>query len=123
MLAKWSLQVDGADLFRTDGNNYYPGKDETFDGNKYNPPLSDCFLRVEHQTLTALRRSRAIIFTVRSYMTPLHQVVAEGDGSDLANAIESMPQGLGEYKMRQYWGEKVLPWLRGGKGDGTVPEH
>ncbi|KAH7062686.1 hypothetical protein B0J12DRAFT_592031 [Macrophomina phaseolina] len=118
----WSLQVDGADLFRTEGNNYYPEKDQEVEDIKYNPPLSECFLRVEHQTLTALPRSRAIIFTVRSYMTPLHQVRAEGDGNALADAIESMPEGLGNYKMRQYWGEKILPWLRGGKGDGSVPE-
>ncbi|KAH7361370.1 hypothetical protein BKA66DRAFT_425712 [Pyrenochaeta sp. MPI-SDFR-AT-0127] len=118
----WSLQVDGADLFRTDGNNYYPEKDETVKDIKYGPPLSDCFLRVEHQTLTALPRSKAIIFTVRSYMTPLTQILSEGDGNDLADAIESMPEGLGNYKMRQYWGSKILPWLRGGSGDGTVSE-
>ncbi|KAE8392364.1 hypothetical protein BDV23DRAFT_181765 [Aspergillus alliaceus] len=62
----WSLQVDGADLFRTDGNNFYPETDQVVDDEKYNPPLTECYLRVEHQTLTALPKSRAIIFTVRS---------------------------------------------------------
>ncbi|KAI1761211.1 hypothetical protein GGR53DRAFT_525337 [Hypoxylon sp. FL1150] len=107
----WSLQVDGADLFRTDGNNYYPGMDGAFSGEKEDPSLDECYLRVEHQTLTKLPRSGAVIFTVRSYMTPLHQVKAEGDGKALAEAIESMPEGLGHYKMRQYWGNKILPWL------------
>ncbi|KAI0119501.1 hypothetical protein F4814DRAFT_412199 [Daldinia grandis] len=107
----WSLQVDGADLFRTDGNNYYPGTDQEVEDYKEDPSIDDCYLRVEHQTLTKLPRTSAIIFTVRSYMTPLHQVKAEGDGKALAEAIESMPQGLGHYKMVQYWGSKVLPWL------------
>jgi hypothetical protein len=102
--------VDGADLFRTDGNNYYPGKEEAFE-TKFQPSFDECYLRVEHQTLTKLPRTSAVIFTVRSYMTPLHQVKAEGDGKALAAAIEDMPEGLGNYKMRQYWGEKILPWL------------
>ncbi|KAI0844301.1 hypothetical protein F5Y00DRAFT_256115 [Daldinia vernicosa] len=107
----WSLQVDGADLFRTDGNNYYPGTGQQVEEYKEDPSLDECYLRVEHQTLTKLPRTGAIIFTVRSYMTPLHQVKAEGDGKALAQAIESMPEGLGHYKMVQYWGRKVLPWL------------
>ncbi|KAI1466550.1 uncharacterized protein F4812DRAFT_83103 [Daldinia caldariorum] len=107
----WSLQVDGADLFRTDGNNYYPGTEQVVSGDKGDPSLDECYLRVEHQTLTKLARTSAVIFTVRSYMTPLRQVRAEGDGRALAEAIESMPEGLGHYKMVQYWGRKVLPWL------------
>ncbi|KAF5862392.1 hypothetical protein ETB97_011749 [Aspergillus alliaceus] len=116
----WSLQVDGADLFRTDGNNFYPETDQLVNNEKYSPPLTECYLHVEHQTLTALPKSQAIMFTVRSYMTRLDEVRANGEGNALADAIESMPQGLGEYKMRQYWGGKVLPWLRGGPGDATV---
>lgn len=105
------MQVDGADLFRTDGNNFYPGTDQDVTDEKEDPSLADCYLRVEHQTLTKLPRTSAVIFTVRSYMTPLYQVKAEGDGKALALAIESMPEGLGYYKMRQYWGRKILPWL------------
>lgn len=53
------------------------------------------------------------MFCVRSYMTPLAQIKAEGDGPKLAQAIESMPEKLGMYKMRHFWGEEVLPWLKG----------
>ena len=52
------------------------------------------------------------MFCVRSYMTPLEQIRQEGEGPKLAEAIESMPEKLGMYKMRQFWGEKVLPWLK-----------
>lgn len=115
----WSLQVDGEDLFRVDGNNYYPGTTQEVGDDKFNPKFSECFLRCEHQTLTKLPKTHAVIFTVRSYMTPLHKIRADGDGVALAEAIESMPQGLAGYKMRQYWGEKVLPWLKGGPDDGS----
>lgn len=57
------------------------------------------------------------MFTVRLYVTPLGNVREDGDGVALAEAIESMPDGLAGYKMRQYWGNKVLPWLKGGPGD------
>jgi len=84
----------------------------TFGEDKFNPDFNQCFLRVEHQTLTCLPRSKAIMFCVRSYMTPLEQIRQEGEGPKLAEAIESMPEKLGMYKMRQFWGEKVLPWLK-----------
>jgi len=108
----WSLQVDGPDLFRTEGLNYYPDMVQTVGEDKFNPDFDQCFLRVEHQTLTCLPRSKAIMFCVRSYMTPLEQIKNEGDGPKLADAIDSMPEKLGLYKMRQFWGGKVLPWLR-----------
>ena len=52
------------------------------------------------------------MFCVRSYMTSLRQIKAEGEGVELADAIDSMPEKLGDYKMRPFWGNKVLPWLR-----------
>lgn len=112
MFVQWSLQVDGPDLFRTDGNNHYPETAQIVGPEKQHPCFDQCFLRVEHQTLTCLPRSKAIIFCVRSYMTPLEKIKNEGDGPRLADAIESMPEKLGLYKMRQFWGGDVLPWLR-----------
>lgn len=110
-MSKWSLQVDGKDLFRTDGNNFYPHKNEDFDSAKQDPILTECYLRVEHQTLTCLPRTKAIIFCVRSYMTSLEDIRREGEGPALAGAIRSMPEKLGDYKMRPFWAAKILPWL------------
>jgi hypothetical protein len=116
---QWSLQVDGPDLFRTEGLNHYPNSVQVVGEEKFNPDFEQCFLRVEHQMLTCLPLSKAIMFCVRSYMTPLEQIKKEGDGPRLADAIESMPEKLGLYKMRQFWGGKVLPWLK--EGSATVP--
>ncbi|CZT23851.1 uncharacterized protein RCC_09566 [Ramularia collo-cygni] len=87
----WSLQPDGIDLFRIDGNNFYPEQEGTdvFE-TKYQPNCDEYYLRVEHQTLCALPKSRAIIFCVRSYMTSLHNIRSGGEGPKLADAIESM---------------------------------
>ncbi|MCJ1422218.1 hypothetical protein MMC29_000097 [Sticta canariensis] len=84
----WSLQVDGVGLFRTDGNNCYPDAAQTVSEEKFHPNFDQCFLRVEHQTLTRLPCSDAIVFCVRSYMTPLEDIRNEGDGPRLADAIE-----------------------------------
>jgi len=54
------------------------------------------------------------MFCVRSYLTPLRDIRAEGDGAELADAIEAMPEKLGDYKRRPFWGEKVCSWLREG---------
>lgn len=113
----WSLQVDGEDMFRADGDNYHPGTGQEVVATEEDPKLSECFLRVEHQTLTKLPRTGAVVITVHSYKTPLSKVREDGDGVALADAVESMPEGLAGYKMRQYWGNKVLPWLNGGPGD------
>lgn len=88
---------------------------------KRHQQLDQAYLRVEHQTLCALPKSRAIIFCVRSYMTPLEQIRAQGESPSLAAAIESMPEKLGEYKMRHFWGGKVLPWLKSGTDRIKVP--
>lgn len=114
ILLQWSLQVDGIDLFRIDGNNYYPEKGQEFSTEKFKPHFSDCYLRTEHQTLTKLPRSQAIMFCVRSFMTPLEEIKSAGEGPKLAAAIESMPEKLGLYKMRHFWGGAVLPWLKDG---------
>jgi hypothetical protein len=74
--------------------------------------ITTSYLRVEHQTLTRLAKTGAIMFCVRTYLTSLQAVKDEGNGVELANAIESMPDKLGDYKKRPFWGGKVCAWLR-----------
>jgi hypothetical protein len=94
-----------------DGNNFYPEQGHVVPENKSLIDIKDCYLRVERQTLTRLRNSRAVIFTVRSFMKPLAQVKAEGDGKALAAAIRSMPEKLGDYKKRPFWDQEVFDFL------------
>lgn len=47
-------------------------------------------------------------------MTSLSTIRDEGNGPILAKAIESMPEALGNYKKRPFWGSAVLPFLKEG---------
>ncbi|KAF2715978.1 hypothetical protein K431DRAFT_299041 [Polychaeton citri CBS 116435] len=108
----WSLQVDGKDLFRLDGNNFYPEQDQELPSEPSAINPDDCFLRCERQSLLCLKESGAIVFCVRSYMTPLKDIVREGNGVTLADAIDSMPVALGHYKKRPFWQRDVMDYLR-----------
>jgi Protein of unknown function (DUF3445) len=96
-----------------DGNNFYPEQGHVAPPDQEALNIGQCYLRVEHQTLTRLQRTRAVIFCVRSYMTPLHEIKSEGNGPLLADAIESMPEKLGDYKKRPFWDKEVYAYLRG----------
>jgi hypothetical protein len=111
-MCQWSLQTDGSDLFRVDGNNFYPEQGHTLPEDPESINIDECWLRVEHQTLCRLPKSRAVIFCVRSYMTSLHDIKAEGNGLLLAAAFESMPHKLGDYKKTPFWSETVYKFLR-----------
>ncbi|RFU73552.1 hrq family 2 [Trichoderma arundinaceum] len=107
----WSLQVDGPDLFRLDGNNYYPEQGEEIPEDEEAIDISASYLRVEHQTLNRLPKTQAVIFCVRSYLTPLEDIKKEGNGPALLGAIKSMPEKLGDYKKRPFWCKTVYDYL------------
>ncbi|KAK2600117.1 hypothetical protein QQS21_005132 [Conoideocrella luteorostrata] len=108
----WSLQTDGPSLFRVDGNNYYPELGQTIPQTEDDVQIDQCYLRVEHQTLVRLPKSQAVIFCVRSYMTTLQEIKEEGNGPLLAEASESMPHKLGDYKKRPFWQTAVYRYLK-----------
>lgn len=57
------------------------------------------WLRVERQTLRRLPRSQAILFTIRSYVYPLSQVVTDAAiARSLADAIQQIPTAMQSYK-------------------------
>ncbi|KAI1187236.1 hypothetical protein F5B17DRAFT_400644 [Nemania serpens] len=108
----WSLQVDGKDLWRLDGNNFYPEKGHSLPDETETIDIDQCWLRYERQTLTVLEETKAIVFCVRLYMTSLRDIVAEGNGVQLADAIDSMPEKLGDYKKRPFWARDIMKFLR-----------
>jgi len=107
----WSIQVNGDELYLPHRGNTNPEKLKRRGGGAEIDFLNS-YLRVEHHTLHTLPRTGAIIFAVRSYLTPLSEIKAEGEGRELADAIESMPEKLGTYKNRDVWGGRVSHWLR-----------
>lgn len=73
--------------------------------------FKDAMFRVERQTLFRLPRTQAIVFTVRTYLTPLSQLKHEGLGDDLVAAIEAIPEDLAAYKGADQWGPLAIEYL------------
>lgn len=71
-----------------------------------------CFLRCERQVLTRLPKLRAIIMTIRTYLTPIEKIKEEGLADQLIFGIDSLPEDLAYYKKRPAWGEAVKQYLR-----------
>jgi len=105
------LPFDGANTLKTDDS---PSRQAAVDP-------SSSFLRVEHHTLACLPKTGVIFFAVRSYLTPLSDIKAEGSGPELADACDSMPEKFGLYKNRPTWGQKVCAWLREDES-GSTPD-
>jgi hypothetical protein len=75
------------------------------------PRVADIRIRHERQTLRRLPKSRAILFTVRTFMTPLVDIQDEVDSvRELLGSIRAMPPEIAKYKARQVWGDVVERW-------------
>ncbi|KAH8603144.1 hypothetical protein B0O99DRAFT_647862 [Bisporella sp. PMI_857] len=110
--SNWSIQTHDR-LFVPTGNHLYSGQeaqDEEFD-------ISRTRLRCERQCLWRLPKTRAIIFSFKTYTSPLQDIKEEGCGEALATAIEGLKEGstpaMYFYKRGVVWGDKVKEYLRG----------
>ncbi|MEM8618206.1 MAG: DUF3445 domain-containing protein [Actinomycetota bacterium] len=56
------------------------------------------YVRVERETLRRLPRTGAIVFTIRTYVTPVPAVVASGGRAELAAAVGAWPGDVLAYK-------------------------
>ncbi|MGH9019418.1 MAG: heme-dependent oxidative N-demethylase family protein [Acidimicrobiales bacterium] len=62
--------------------------------------LDAWWFRVERQTIRALARSGAVVFTIRTYVTPLAEMVARHDdlAANLLRALDDAPEATRAYK-------------------------
>lgn len=67
--------------------------------------------RVERQTLSRLPKSRFIVFTIRTYLTPVSKLKAEGLGEKLVEAIHGLPDYIQQYKRVEAWGPAVEEYM------------
>lgn len=99
-----------AELFTPSGTHVYDGEEPKED-ETLRP--EQCCLRVERQTLWKLPETGAIVFGIKTYMTPLSELKKEeGEAERLAEAIEGFGDAMGRYKARDVWGKAVLEYLR-----------
>jgi hypothetical protein len=73
-------------------------------------------LRVEMQTLSRLPATNALLFSFKTYLTPVTEVKAQGQGPAFADAIEGLAKGnapgMWRYKAAIRWGPPVCEYLR-----------
>ena len=110
-------------------NNYFVQTDDTMfqqepfaDSLPTPPKIEDIRIRYERQTLRRLPRTGAIMFLVRTYLTPMTDLQHEKDNLyALRAAIEAWPDAMAKYKARHVWEEPFGDWCREILGD-YVPE-
>ena len=63
------------------------------------PTIDDAHVRVERETLRRFPLTSAVLFTIRTYVTPLRSVLAKESDRDAIDAIiAAMPDGVLQYK-------------------------
>ncbi|THV52504.1 hypothetical protein BGAL_0077g00170 [Botrytis galanthina] len=107
----WSITTH-SNLYVASGNHLYEdeeAKEEEFD-------IKDANLRCERQLIHRLPQTKALVFSLRTYLTPITQIKEEGLGEELAEAIDGLKKGnvpeIHFYKKGVIWGEKVKEYLR-----------
>ncbi|KAI5818080.1 hypothetical protein BZA77DRAFT_343188 [Pyronema omphalodes] len=105
----WSISRS-SELWTPQGTHVYDGEEIPEDV-AINP--EECCLRVERQTIWKLPGTGAIVFGIKTYLTPLSEIKQEaGEAEKLATAIEGLGDKMGRYKARGVWGSQVLQYLR-----------
>jgi len=75
------------------------------------PRIEDMHVRHERQTLRRLPRSRAVMFLVRTYLTPLIEMREEKESIySLYAAVNAWPEEMAKYKGKNAWGGVFGAW-------------
>lgn len=75
------------------------------------PDPHDIIIRRERQTFRRLPRTGAIVFGVKTVLTPLDELPVE-ELRNLATEIKSWPECVGEYKGKAVWGGRALEYCK-----------
>jgi hypothetical protein len=74
--------------------------------------IKDIHFRSERQSLRRLPKSKALLFTIRTYFEPVTTIVKEPHvPGRLAEAIRSWDETVSYYKGREHWEGLLLPYL------------
>ncbi|KAJ5885844.1 hypothetical protein N7504_011680 [Penicillium tannophilum] len=73
------------------------------------PSPNEIMIRRERQTFRRLPRTGAIVFGVKTYLTPISQLPMQ-ELENLAKEMKTWPEYVSEYKGKDVWGRKVLEY-------------
>lgn len=95
----------------------YTPADGTGPARPEHPAPDDLYVRVERETLRRFPRTRAVLFTIRTFVSPLPGVAADAEARRrLAVMIDSMPDPVRGYKDLTSLGEEIVEFLRAEPG-------
>lgn len=97
-----------------DTDDLYQAVDGTAAPRPVDAPASAHHLRIERETLRRFPRTNCVLFTIRTHQLPLPDLVDVDQMSAvaLADAIDSMPVPIAEYKQLDRSGNHIADWLR-----------
>lgn len=97
-----------------DTDDLYQPLDGTAATRPVNAPPSAYHLRVERETIRRFPDTGCLLFTIRTHQMPLDDLVTSSRESAqaLADAIESMPDPIADYKQLRTTGAAIAAWLR-----------
>lgn len=96
-----------------DTDDWYTPLDGTAAARPNEPGPHELFLRVERETLRRFPRTNAVLFTIRTYVTPLDVAVSTpAHRQRLADALEAMPDGVRGYKDLAGLSDRIVEHLR-----------
>ncbi|KAK0713966.1 hypothetical protein B0T26DRAFT_650927 [Lasiosphaeria miniovina] len=112
----WAIQTH-ANMFAPTGNHVHAGDAAAVrEAEPGDVDVAAARLRVELQTLSRLPRTRALLFSFKTYLYSLADVKAEGLGPQLAEAVDGLRKGnapaMWVYKGGVRWGRAVCEHLR-----------
>lgn len=74
--------------------------------------IDEIHFRSERQTLRRLPRSKAVVFTVRTYFEPVTRIAQEPHiPGRLAEAVRNWDETVSFYKGKSHWDKILLPYL------------
>jgi hypothetical protein len=74
-----------------------------------NASPQDLFVRKERQTFLRLPRSGALVFGVKTSLTPLEELSFQ-ELQNLVTEVKSWPEDMAAYKGRHIWGQQVMEY-------------
>ncbi len=96
-----------------DTDDWYTPLDGTASPRPVDPAPERLFLRVERETLRRFSMTNAVLFTIRTYVTPIPVVAADpGVTKRLADALDGLPAAVRGYKDVSTLAPRLIDHLR-----------
>jgi len=97
-----------------DTPDWYTPLDGTAGPRPLDPAPDELFLRVERETLRRFPATGCVLFTIRTYVTPIPEVSSDSEvARRLADALRALPNDVRGYKDVRSTADRLIAALRG----------